>query len=107
MGKRIKTLFIQFVQYVYAVYAILKVHKVHKKRAYRMQKSLFFLRPFYVLSTSFLRNGYMEVQKLHTLYIFCIYVAYFLRSCIFGWESNNSVSHIAPFSDFMYLCGRI
>ena len=54
----------------YAVYAILKVHKVHKKQAYRIEKSLFFLRPFYVLSPSFLRNVYMEVQKLHILYIF-------------------------------------
>ena len=46
------------------------MHKVHKKVAYRIEKSLFFLRPFYVLSTSFLRNGYMEVAGLHILYIF-------------------------------------
>ena len=37
-----------------------------------MQKSLFFLRPFYVLSTSFLRNGYMEVRKVHKVYIITI-----------------------------------
>ena len=36
---------------------------------YPIEKSLFFLRPFYVLSTSFLRNGYMEVRKVHKLYI--------------------------------------
>ncbi|GEM_PF-3473460 len=35
-----------------------------------MSGSRFFLRPFYVLSTSFLRNWYYEVQKLHTLHIF-------------------------------------
>ncbi len=39
---------------------------------YRIEKSLFFLRPFYVLSTSFLRNGYMEVRKLHILHTLCI-----------------------------------
>ena len=52
-----------------------------------MQKSLFFLRPFYVLSTSFLRNGYMEVRKVHKRYIFegntCIfwgeYIVYFFE----------------------------
>ena len=54
---------------VYALYAILKVHKVHKKQAYRIEKSLFFLRPFYVLSPSFLRNGYMEVARLYKVYI--------------------------------------
>ena len=46
------------------------MHKVYKKQVYRIGKGLFFLRPFYVLSTSFLRNGYMEVRKVHKLYIF-------------------------------------
>ncbi len=30
---------------------------MHKMEAYTPHKILFFLRPFYVLSTSFLRNG--------------------------------------------------
>ncbi len=73
-------MFIQFVRYFfYALYAILKVHKVHKKVAYRIEKSLFFLRPFYVLSTSFLRNGYMEVRKVHKRYIFEGNTCIFLR----------------------------
>ena len=46
------------------------MHKVHKKQAYTIGKSLFFLRPFYVFSTSFLRNGYMEIWKVHKVYIF-------------------------------------
>mgnify|MGYP006972483901 CR=1 FL=1 len=54
---------------IYTDYTIKTVHKVHKKVAYHIEKSLFFLRPFYVLSTSFLRNGYMEVRKVHKLYI--------------------------------------
>ncbi len=40
-----------FITYFYAVYATDIVHKVYKKQAYPMQKSQFFLRPFYVLST--------------------------------------------------------
>ena len=71
-GNHIKAMFIQFTLYFYAVYTVSKVHKVHKKQAYRIEKSLFFLRPFYVLSTSFLRNGYMEVRKVHKLYIITI-----------------------------------
>ena len=55
---------------IYTVYTMIVLHKVHKKRAYRIEKSLFFLRPFYVFSTSFLRNGYMEVSRLHKVYIF-------------------------------------
>ncbi len=41
---------------------------------YTPYKSPFFLRPFYVLSTSFLRNGYMEVRELHIMHNLCIYV---------------------------------
>ncbi len=35
------------------------MHKVYKKHACAIGKSLFFLRPFYVLSTSFLRLFYV------------------------------------------------
>ncbi len=36
------------------------MHKLHKKAAQKPYKVQFFLRPFYVLSTSFLRNRYYE-----------------------------------------------
>ena len=41
---------------------------MHKIEAYPPLKSLFFLRPFYVFSTSFLRNWYYEVWGLHSLH---------------------------------------
>ena len=55
--------------FIYTVYTVFVVHKVDKKQAYPIEKSQFFLRPFYVLSTSFLRNGYMEVRKLLFMFI--------------------------------------
>ena len=50
-----------------------------KTPAYPPLKDLFFLRPFYVLSTSFLRNGYMEVARLHTMHILPVFYPYITR----------------------------
>ncbi|GEM_PF-2186584 len=64
-------MFIVFFKKIYT-----NMHKdcinMHKKSAYYPYKGSFFLRPFYVFSTSFLRNGYMEVAGLYKLHILCI-----------------------------------
>ena len=44
--------------------------------AYPPLKDQFFLRPFYVFSTSFLRNRYYEVCELHTMHILPGYSPY-------------------------------
>ena len=62
---------------------------------------------FYVLSTSFLRNGYMEVRKLYTLHIgkriytckrrketFCTdSIRYYFASDISGFEAGMLIFH--------------
>ncbi len=53
----------------YAQYAEKLMHILHKKSAYPYSNLKFFLRPFYVLSTSFLRNRYYEAGRLNILYI--------------------------------------
>ena len=70
----------------YAQYAEKLMHILHKKSAYPYSNLKFFLRPFYVFSTSFLRNRYYEAGRLNILYILhigwtiwaelCIWVAY-------------------------------
>ena len=90
--------------FIYTVYTVFVVHKVDKKQAYPIEKSQFFLRPFYVLSTSFLRNGYMEVRKLLFMFIskcFVIKNVYFLFCCLFArrWHSHVPLPQGAPHTE--------
>ena len=51
---------------------------VHKKAAYHPHKHRFFLRLFYVLSTSFLRNWYYEaIENAYNAYFVNIDDSYF------------------------------